>query len=308
MALSGNDPLPPEDTVDTPTPDHKTTSPTPKKVVARREAPESKPMVASNTLSFREYSENQGLSISVPDILAKNTSLEHLQDIFSRYILSGGGKDIDTEQDDFSEKMTVMSQELFEKEKEVFVDYIRTLAMNVGNLYKEDQIAKLMNISRRKVKKYTDILLKHQVISAIHPFVEDPHLELSRHVKLYFADLSYYRAALDVIYAVGSSRTGVIENFVYLELVRKLSDSHEIFFWRKKSGTSLQFILTHRDTARITPIEITLRATSTLSQAMKSFYDSYGERIEYGMLLNESEAAATTYDGKTFIILPHPAI
>jgi response regulator of citrate/malate metabolism len=60
-----------------------------------------------------------------------------------------------------------MNQELFEKEYETFLDFIRTVAMGVGDLFKEERIAKLMNISRRKVRKYSEILLKYQFIEAI---------------------------------------------------------------------------------------------------------------------------------------------
>jgi predicted AAA+ superfamily ATPase len=45
--------------------------------------------------------------------------------------------------------------------------------MNVGNLFKADQIAKLLGISRRKVNKYTELLLKHNIIEAIGPWVQD---------------------------------------------------------------------------------------------------------------------------------------
>jgi predicted AAA+ superfamily ATPase len=74
----------------------------------------------------------------------------------------------------FEAKMALMNEEVFQKEQGAFIDFIRTLAMNVGSLYKEDQIAKLMNISRRKVKKYNDILLKYNIITPVEPFVEDP--------------------------------------------------------------------------------------------------------------------------------------
>jgi predicted AAA+ superfamily ATPase len=125
---------------------------------------------------------------------------------------------------------------------------------------------------------------------------------------MYFTDLSYYKSALDVIYGVGVSRLGVVENFVYLELVRKLKDSHTVHFWRKKSGTGVQFVLVNQANQMVTPIEITLRPSTTISQAMKSFYDSYSDRVEYGMLLNESSAEATTLADKSFLILPYPTI
>ncbi len=91
-----------------------------------------------------------------------------------------------------------MNQELFKKEEGDFLEFIRTVAMNVGDIFKEERIAKNMNISRRKVRKYTEIILKHNLIRGIGPWLENPATELSRHVKVYFSDLSDFHAALGV--------------------------------------------------------------------------------------------------------------
>ncbi len=60
-----------------------------------------------------------------------------------------------------------MKVHLFEKEHNEFLEYIRTLAMTVGELFKEEKLAKLIGISRRKVRKYTEILVKEQMIQAV---------------------------------------------------------------------------------------------------------------------------------------------
>lgn len=72
--------------------------------------------------------------------------------------------------------------------------------MNISTLFKEDSIAKNMNISRRKVKKYLDILIKYDIVRKVSPFYEDTNKELSRHAKYYFSDLSFYRGALGPAY------------------------------------------------------------------------------------------------------------
>jgi predicted AAA+ superfamily ATPase len=95
---------------------------------------------------------------------------------------------------------------LFKKEHEIFMDFLRTLAMGIGDLYKEERIAKLMNISRRKVRKYTEILLEHKMIFALGPLVLDHETELSRHVKIYFSDLSSYAQILGAAYGHGYSK------------------------------------------------------------------------------------------------------
>jgi predicted AAA+ superfamily ATPase len=89
-----------------------------------------------------------------------------------------------------------MKQELFEKEYRDFDEYLRALAMSTGNLFKADGMAKLLGISRRKVHKYTEILMRHKIVRAIGPWGDNSTTETTRHVKLYFTHLFYLRAIL----------------------------------------------------------------------------------------------------------------
>jgi predicted AAA+ superfamily ATPase len=180
--------------------------------------------------------------------------------------------------------------------------------MNVGDIFKEDRIAKMMNISRRKVKKYTEILLKYNIIKAVGPWVENPTTELSRHVKVYFTDLAYFHAALGVGYYHGEGKQGVIENFILLELDRKLASTHDIRFYRKKSGAEVSFLLIEKSSDRITPIEITTRSTDIIPQSLSIFIETYGSRIDHAMLLNDSIAKQKTSGMIPVIVLPHIAI
>jgi predicted AAA+ superfamily ATPase len=180
--------------------------------------------------------------------------------------------------------------------------------MNVGDIFKEERIAKMMNISRRKVRKYTEILLKYNLIRAVGPWVENTATELSRHVKIYFTDLAYFHAALGVGYYHGEGKQGVIENFILLELDRKLASTHDIRFYRKKSGAEVSFILIERSTGRLTPIEISTRSTDIVPQSLSIFIETYGDRIDHAMMMNDSLATQKTSENIPVIILPHIAI
>lgn len=103
-------------------------------------------------------------------------------------------------------------------------------------------------------------------------------------------------------------KQGAIENFLYLELSRKLDVSHEIYFYRKKSGSEISFLLVNTENTMLTPIEVTTRESTLLSQALKSFDDTYHERIEYSMSMNESAYGKKDLGGKNVIILPHIGI
>ncbi len=263
-------------------------------------------------ISFREYSEANGFAINVGDIMNWTADIDGLNVQKDAYIHLGQYPKnlLDPEHIsvDFSEKISVMVQELFKKEENDFMEFIRIVAMWTGDLFKEERIAKLMNISRRKVRKYTEIILRHGLVHAIGPYVLNTDTELSRHVKLYWNDLSYLNSALWVMYYQGITKQGVIENFILLELERKLSSTHDIRFYRKKSGAEIQFLLENKTTRKLTPIEVRIGNNTAISQAMKSFDESYNQFVENYMIFDESETGQKTLNEKNVIILPHVAI
>lgn len=265
-----------------------------------------------STISFREYSEWMQQAIDVAAIMSWSADLNVLNQLRDDYIHLGSYpdnlNDSSNIQIEFDKKLSIMNQELFKKEEWDFLEFIRTVAMNVGDIFKEERIAKNMNISRRKVRKYTEIILKHNLIRAIGPWVENHDTELSRHVKVYFSDLSYFFAALGVGYYIGSNKQGVIENFMLIELDRKLSTTHNIRFYRKKSGAEVSFLLVEKITEKLTPIDVTTRSTDTIPQSLRIFAEVYGTRIDHAMIMNDSMVGQKEIDGTPVIILPHIAI
>jgi predicted AAA+ superfamily ATPase len=260
-------------------------------------------------ISFREFAEWHRHSINISEILEWRADIEKFSELKELYIHLGQyGKNLTlwtNSNELFEQKLEEMKESLFTKEYPEFLEFIRTLAMNVGELFKEEKLAKLIGISRRKVRKYTEILAKHHIVLPIGWYYTDTSVELSRHVKLYFTDLSYMDSALWVGYYHGSTKQWVIENFILLELQRKLKQTHTIYFYRKKSGAEIQFILEEIATEQLTPIEITLRGTASISQALKTFDETYNEKVDHYMIFNESIAEQKEFSGKSVIILPH---
>jgi hypothetical protein len=263
-------------------------------------------------ISFREYAEWYNSPIEIWAVLSWTANITKLNTLRDEYIHTWqyGYNIINPENIDFlwEDKLSIINKELFEKEKDDFVEYIRTLAMWVGDLFKADRIAKTMNISRRKVHKYTELLMKYDIIRAIWPFWDHPETELFRHVKIYFSDLSYLAIALWVGYYHGPTKQWVLENFIFLELDRKLDDSHEIRFYRKKSGAEVSFVLVDKNSGLLTPIDITLRPTDIIPLSLKLFEETYHEKIERVMFMNEEKAWQKELNGKSLIRLPHIAI
>ena len=146
------------------------------------------------------------------------------------------------------------------------------------------------------------------MIRAVGAYYRNTDVELSRHVKIYFTDLSYMDSALGVGYYHGATKQWVIENFILLELERKIRETHIIYFYRKKSGAEIQFVLEDRSSDKLTPIEVYLRDSGTLSQALKSFDEAYNDSVDHYMILNDRSADKKKLGRKHVIILPHVAI
>ncbi len=264
------------------------------------------------TIWLREYLEHETGSINVSDIFSGDIDIERLNTLRDTYIKNGGypehllvGTSI---KEDFDKKRSLIHQELFEKEYIIFDIYMRTIAMNIGNLFKADQIAKLLNISRRKVNKYTELLIQHDIIKAIGPWVQDTHTETSRHVKLYFSDLGYIAALLWEIHGEGTLRQWATENLIFLELQRKLADTHTLYFYRKKSGAEIAFIAENDENTLITPIEVTTRSTDISPQVFRVFDEEYHDRIERYMIFNDTKWSISSLGDTQIMILPHIGI
>ena len=58
----------------------------------------------------------------------------------------------------------------------------------------------------------------------------------------------------------------------------------------------------------ITPIEVHVRETDVISQILRSFDESYHDRVDYYMISNESRYGKKQLNEKPLIIIPHLAI
>jgi predicted AAA+ superfamily ATPase len=264
------------------------------------------------TLSFREFAEHRGKPVEIQRILAWEAPIDELNELRDIYIERGAYPEHivhpESISSDFEKKRSIIESELFEKERWQFLDYVRTLAMNVGNPFKADALAKMLDISRRKVNKYTELLMMHGIIKAIGPWSQNTETETTRHVKIYFMDLSFLKALLGDIHYQWTLKSGTIENFIFLELDKKLDATHTISYYRKKSGAEITFILEDEVTGRITPIEVTPRETDVISQAFRTFDLDYHDRVERYMLVNGRLAGKKDLSGTLFITIPHIAI
>lgn len=263
-------------------------------------------------ISFREYSEASGIVIKMPEIMNKEADIDKLNTLRDIYLHTWQRieniEQPETTEKTFENVFEKSMGELFEKERSDYLEFLRNIAMSVGEIFKEDKLAKNMGISRRKVKKYLDTSIKHKILSELEPLVLDKETELSRHTKLYFRNLSYASVLLGNLYYHGSGKQWVMENFIYLELERKIWNTHSLYFYKKKSGSEISFILENRQNWLFTPIDVTIKSTIIEPKSFEFFDKSYSDKVETYIITNDSLSNQTTLGEKPLIIIPHIAI
>jgi hypothetical protein len=68
------------------------------------------------------------------------------------------------------------------------------------------------------------------------------------------------------------------------------TDTYNISFIEKNLVLKYNLFLEEIGSEKLTPIEITLRGTASISQALKTFDETYNEKVDHYMIFNESIA------------------
>ncbi len=125
-----------------------------------------------------------------------------------------------------------------------FNAFIKVVASQIGNLLNIAELANTVNIPRRKVEQYMDILEHTFVVARIRPFHRNTRTQLTKMPKIYFLDVGVRNAIMhNFLEAENRSDAGeLFENFVFLELLSATS-LENIFFYRTVRQAEIDFVL-----------------------------------------------------------------
>ena len=171
------------------------------------------------------------------------------------------------------------------KNSAAFTNLVSILASQVGQLVNTQELSSTLNVERKTVEKYLEILEKTFVIERISPFFRNVRKELTKMPKVYFLDAGLRNFALKDLKAFEErhDRGGLLENFLFSEL-RKQTDA-TFHFWRTKEKAEVDFVLEHRFGEPI-PIEVkaTRLKSPEISRSFRSFLNTY--RPKYAFVVN----------------------
>jgi predicted AAA+ superfamily ATPase len=172
------------------------------------------------------------------------------------------------------------------KNESAFARLITLLSASSGNLINMDEISNTLSIHKVTLDNYFYYLEQTFIIDRIRPFFKNIRKEIIKSPKVYFNDIGFRNFAINNFNELNirGDKGFVFENFVYLVLKGKLSDSDKINFWRTRAGAEVDFIIS-KDLKPV-PIEVKAKYLKKpkITRSMRSFIDIY--KPEKGYVVN----------------------
>lgn len=163
-----------------------------------------------------------------------------------------------------------------------FTRFLEAISFSHGSVLNITNVAKDCGIGRKVVESYTAILYDLMIADKLEVFTKKAKRHLVSHPKFYFFDTGLYRelrpkGPLDIPEEIhGAALEGLILQNMRAEL-DFIDPSTEIFFWRTKSGSEIDFIVYGEKF--FTAIEVknskTIRPNDL--RALKAFREDYPE-------------------------------
>lgn len=207
----------------------------------------------------RNYLKNYLLFGSYPKVALlsnKEEKIEELQDIYNSYIQ----KDV---------KSLIKGEEI-----SAYNNLLKILSSQIGNLLNVSELSNTLKISRRQIVKYLDVLEQTFIIKLITPFSSNKRTEISKMPKLYVLDSGIVNFSLGNFGEMDyrSNLGSFVENFIFCEIIKYKPIHYQLYFWRTKLGTEIDFILEGND--ELIPVEVKWKKVNkiTVPKSFISFF------------------------------------
>lgn len=194
------------------------------------------------------------------------------------------------------------------KNSTAFTNLVSILSSQIGQLVNSQELSNTLNLERKTVEKYLEILEKTFVIERVSPFFRNLRKEITKMPKVYFLDTGLRNFALDNLKSFGArqDKGALLENFLFSEF-RKRTDT-QFHFWRTKEKAEVDFVLEKRFD-EIVPIEvkaISMRSPE-ISRSFRSFLNTYEPKSAFVVNL-EFQGSKRIGSTEVKFILPYEIV
>jgi len=121
---------------------------------------------------------------------------------------------------------------------------VSMLALQIGNLINEHELALSSGLSRPTIKKYLFLLENTFVVRQLPPFFTNKRTEIIKTSKVYFEDVGLRNGALNNFSPLnGRTDNGsILENFVFSQLDKLDFHANQLRYWRNQMKSEVDFI------------------------------------------------------------------
>ncbi|MFH1030366.1 MAG: ATP-binding protein [bacterium] len=249
-------------------------------------------------LDFREFlsfNDEKKLSEIFSRLLLKNIDPETVASdfvpAFEKFALFGGYPRISSLDSDEEKKISI--SEIYEsyvnkdiagilglEDSIVFNKLVSILATQTGNLFNQTETAKILGLSRFLIEKYLFVLENTFIIKFLSSYHTNKHKEIVKMPKIYFIDTGLRNFSMQNFnfLELRQDAGAVIENAVFLELIKNIPPLCCLHFWRSAQGAEVDFLLI-KDNEPM-PIEVKYRSFEKpiVPSGLRAFIHRYNPR------------------------------
>ena len=183
-----------------------------------------------------------------------------------------------------------------------FEEVLGYLARNVGSILIWENMRRDLNLSLTSLKKIKEILDHSFITYHVLPFPLNKAGEIKKHQKTYFVDngLLNYILRKKILPVSGKLE----ENFVFSQILKLKKETMDIYFWQKKNGFEIDFVLYDLLTKKMTPVEVKSADKDNIPRIFDTFKKAYGEMVDYFVVMNRSNGKTRKFGKKEVKFLP----
>lgn len=213
----------------------------------------------------------------------RNDKIEELKDIYDSYIQ----KDI---------RSLVKGEDIHS-----YNNLLKILASRSGNLVNVHELTNTLGMERRDLTRHLSLLEHTFIIKTLPPFFSNKRSEIAKMPKLFFLDTgiaNYSTKNFSVPWQrpdIGS----LVETFVFGEILKVKPVHYNMYFWRTKTGTEIDFILEGDD--ELLPVEVKWQtmAKPQIPRSFHHFFEAHPKARRAVVVTKDLQAELTV--GRTII-------
>lgn len=217
----------------------------------------------------------------------KTEKIEEIQDIYNSYIQ----KDI---------KSLIKGEDI-----SAYNNLLKILASQIGNLLNIHELSNTLKVGRRLIQRYLNVLEQTFIIKLLNPFHSNKRAEISKMPKLYMLDSGIINFALGNFDRIDfrANLGSFIENFICNEIVKYKPVQYEVYFWRTKLGTEIDFIF--KGNNEIIPVEIKWQdfKQPVIPKSFYSFFKIHNN-IKKAVVITKELSCKVRKEGKNIYFIP----